>query len=230
MELKLMKILNVKLLVLVFMVQMTFSYNLMAALIGPNGWNGDDINGFLANSALPGIETSVSTLDFSGQWMYTAIGRESNNKNDIDQATNAGKGSLDTSLAFSTSDTSNWGVWDTVDFDIDNLFFEDSNGPWNIALDALGGINSDGFKIFRVTQNTTLTYLAGNSNLLLLVGDIIVGFNDNHIGNSDGDYDDIIVAMRAMPAMSPMSVPTPGSFALLGLGLIGLVFLRRKTA
>lgn len=220
-----MKILHAKIMVLAFILQMTIAHNAMAGLIGPNGWNGDDINGFLANGAFPGIETSISNIDFNGQWMYTAIGRESGNKNDIDQATNAGAGSLDTSLAFSTTDTSNWGVWDTVDFDTENLFFEDSNGPWNIALDSLlGVINSDGFKIFRVTENTTLTYLAGNASLSLLVGDIIVGFNDNHIGNSDGDYDDIIIAMRATP------VPAPGSFALLGLGLIGLVFLRRKTA
>jgi len=210
--------------VLVFIIHMAFAHNSAAGLIGPDGWNGDDINGFLANSAFPGIEDSVATLDFSGEWMYTAIGRESGNTNDIDQATTAGGGALDTSLAFSTTDTSNWGEWDTVDFDSENLFFEDSNGPWNIALDSFGTINSDGFKLFRITENTTLTYLAGNANLSLVVGDIIVGFNDNHIGNSDGDYDDIIIAMRAT------AVPAPGSFVLLGLGLIGVVFVRRKTA
>ena len=223
MELRLMRVLNVKLMVLVFIVQMTFSHNSIAGLIGPSGWNGDNINGFLANGAFPGIETSVSTLDFSGEWMYTAIGRESGHKNDIDQTASAGVDSLDTLLTFSTANTSNWGVWDTVDFDIENLFFEDSNGPWNVGLDSFGVTNDPGFKLFRITQNTTLTHLAGNSNLSLLVGDIIVGFNDNHLNSSDGDYDDIIIAMRAT------AVPAPASLALFGLGLLGLVFVKRKT-
>lgn len=218
-----MKILNVKLMSLVFILQMIFVPNTIAGLIGPNGWNGDNINGFLANSAFPGIETSVSTLDFNGEWMYTAIGRESGHTNDIDKAVNAGVGSLDTLLTFSTGNASNWGIWDTVDFDTDNLFFEDSNGPWNVGLDSFGVTNDPGFKLFRLTQDTTLTYLSGSANLSLFAGDIIVGFNDNHLNSSDGDYDDIIIAMRATP------VPAPGSLALLGLGLFGLIFMKRKS-
>jgi hypothetical protein len=218
-----MKVLNLRLLVLVFILQIVFAHNSIAGLIGPSGWNGDNINGFLANSALPGIETSVSTLDFDGDWIYTAIGRESGHTNDIDQSVKAGDGSLDTSLTFSTNNTSNWGEWETVDFDMENLFFEDSDGPWNIGLDSFGANNSDGFRLFRLTENTTLNYLTGNSNLSLFVGDIIVGFNDNHKYNSDGDYDDIIIAMRAI------SVPAPGSLALFGVGLFGLVIIRRRT-
>lgn len=217
-----MKVLNLKLMVLTFILQMAFPHNSIAGLIGPSDWNGDDINGFLSNSTLPGIETSVFTLDFDGEWIYTAIGRESSNENDIDQTNNAGDGALDTSLIFSTNNTSNWGVWNTVNFDTENLFFEDSNGPWNVGLDSFGADNSDGFKLFRLTENTTLNYLAGNSSLPLFVGDIIVGFNDNQHYNSDGDYDDIIIAMRAT------AVPAPGSLALLGVGLFGLLFMRRK--
>ena len=219
-----MKVLNVKLMVFVFIVQMAFAHNSMAGLIGPSDWNGDNINGFLANSAFPGIETSVSTLDFSGEWNYTAIGRESGHTNDIDETASAGLESSNTLLTFSTANASNWGVWNTVNFDTDNLFFEDSNGPWNVGLDSFGVTNDPGFKLFRLTQNTTLTYLQGNSSLSLFVGDIIVGFNDNHLSSSDGDYDDIIIAMRAT------SVPAPGSLALLGLGLFWLVFMRLKTA
>jgi len=128
-----MKILNVKLVVLVFIVQMAFAHNSIAGLIGPSGWNGDNINGFLANGAFPGIETSVSTLDFSGEWMYTAIGRELGNTNDIDKTASAGVGSLDTLLTFSTANANNWGVWDTVDFDTENLFFEDSDGDYYVS-------------------------------------------------------------------------------------------------
>jgi hypothetical protein len=80
-------------------------------------------------------------------------------------------------------------------------------------------------KFFRLTKNTTLNYLAGNASLSLFVGDIIVGFNDNHLNNSDDDYDDIIIAMGAT------SVPTSGSLALLALfavGLFSLVFMKQK--
>ena len=218
-----MKILNVKSIVLVFFIQIIFAHNALAAIIGPSGWNGNNIEGFLAHSAFPGIESSVLTLDFTGEWMYTSIGRESGHINDIDKSSSAGGGSLDTSLTFSTNNSSNWGVWDTVNFDTENLFFEDSDGPWNVGLDSFGAQNSAGFKLFRLTEDTTLNYLAGNSKLPLFAGDIIVGFNDNHLNNSDDDYDDMIIAMRAMP------VSAPGSLTLLGLGLVGLWFKRRKT-
>ncbi|MFT4811478.1 MAG: hypothetical protein ACI9LX_004855 [Paraglaciecola sp.] len=77
-------------------------------------------------------------------------------------------------------------------------------------------------KFFRLTKNTTLNYLAGNASLSLFVGDIIVGFNDNHLNNSDDDYDDIIIAMGAT------SVPTSGSLALFAVGLFALVFMKQR--
>ena len=180
-----MKILNVKLMVIIFILQMTFAHSTMAGLIGPDNWNGDNIDGFLGDDVFSGIETSVTLLDFNGQWIYTAIGRESGHKNDIDKTVSAGLLGADTLLTFSTSNDSNWGVWDTVDFNKENLFFEDSDGPWNVGLDSFGVDNIDGFKLFRLTENTTLTYLAGNTSLSLFVGDIIVGFNDNHSNKSD---------------------------------------------
>jgi len=221
-EYRLIKILNVKLIVCAFIVQMTFMHNAMGGLIGPTGWNGDNIDGFLKNGAFPGTEISVSTLDFSGEWMYTAIGRESGHTNDIDEASSPGEKSSDSLLTFSTANASNWGVWNTVDFDISNLFFEDSDGPWNVGLDSFGISNDPGFKLFRLTQNTTLTHLSGNSSLSLFVNDIIVGFNDNHKSHSDGDYDDIIIAMRAT------SVPEPSTLAIFALGMMGLASRRFK--
>lgn len=217
-----MKIFNAKSIMLIFATQVIFSQNVMATLIGPSGWQGDNIEGFVASGAFPGLETSVSTLDFSGMWIYTSIGRESRHTNDIDKSFVAGAGTLDTFLAFSTSNTRNWGVWDTVDFDRENLFFEDSDGPWNIGLDSYSEQNSNSFKLFRLTEDTTLNYLAGNAKLSLSVGDIIVGFNDNQNTSSGGDYDDIIIVMRATPVYAPESL------ILLGLGLVGIWIKRRK--
>jgi hypothetical protein len=62
--------------------------------------------------------------------MCTAIGQESAHTNEIGNTASTGNGALDTLLTFSTSNTSNWGVWNTVNFDTENLFFEDSNGSW----------------------------------------------------------------------------------------------------
>jgi len=219
-ENRLIKILNIKLMVCALIIQMTFMHNAMGGLIGPTGWNGDNIEGFLKNGAFPGSEVTVSMLDFNGKWMYTAIGRESGHTNDIDEASNPGKKSSDSLLTFSTANASNWGVWDTVDFDIANLFFEDSDGPWNVGLDYFGIANDSAFKLFHLTQNTTLTHLSGNSSLSLFVNDIIVGFNDNNKSHSGGDYDDIIVAMRAP------SVPEPTILVLFAIGIMGLASRR----
>ena len=105
---------------------------------------------------------------------------------------------------------------------MENLFFEDSDGPWNIGLDSYSEQNSNSFKLFRLTEDTTLNYLAGNAKLSLSVGDIIVGFNDNQNTSSGGDYDDIIIVMRATPVYAPESL------ILLGLGLVGIWIKRRK--
>lgn len=49
----------------------------------------------------------------------------------------------------------------------------------------------------------------------------VVGFGD---GAGDGDFDDLVVAVKANP------VPIPGAVWLLGSGLLGLVGIRRKKA
>ena len=56
-----------------------------------------------------------------------------------------------------------------------------------------------------------------------MAGDVIVAFNDNHANNSDGDHDDLIIAMRAV------SVPAPMTLILFVMASFGLMFNRRNS-
>lgn len=55
----------------------------------------------------------------------------------------------------------------------------------------------------------------------------ILAWEDLRLDNSDRDYSDMVVMVESFV---PVSVSEPGTFALLGLGLAGLGFARRKQA
>jgi hypothetical protein len=199
-----------------------FADNASALPTTPSGsWA--NLQDFIALSYFPGSKIPISLLDFQGVWQYTPIGKESGNVNEIEEPTDGtpGAGAANDGLTFTTNDFSNWGIWKTVNFSATNLYFEDSDGPYNVALDPFLTTSDPGFKIYQLTENSNLlSYL---SNIIQLkAGDYIIGYNDNCAKFSDSDYDDIIIAMRP--------VPEPATMFLIGTGVVGLIGMRRKNS
>lgn len=209
--------------ILVGVMLMLASVSAKAELTPTGSWS--DLQAFLNLSYFPGSETVTGTLNFTGSWQYTAIGAESGNYNLIEtEGTNAYGASNPGNVTFSTSNLTNWGTWQVINFDVGNLYFEDTNGPYAVPLDPFSATTTPGYKIYQLdSDSAVLSYLIGNSSLTLRAGTYIVGFNDNSSTDAnDRDYDDIIIAM------TPSAVPIPAPIWLLASGLIGLVGLRRR--
>jgi len=192
----------------------------LPAFAGSLPYNIGTVEDYLNNSTYFNGFTELNAIDFSGQWQYTAIAYESGNINiaSINEASTT-NGTPD-STTFSTADASNFGTWKNIDFSTEQLYFEDSNGPYNVKLDPIS--NDNYFRVFQLTAaSNPLDYLDGN--LTLALGTIIVGFNDNGLSGGDSDYDDIIVALQPV---NP--VPIPAALLMFAPALLGFFGFRRK--
>lgn len=159
----------------------------------------------------------LTELDFKGKWDVTAIGFEAGNTNQVQFKT-------DGNVKFSTDNTSNFGKYKKLNFNAaaKNAFFTDTtNGPIDVALDPfdidVNGTNGlNYFRVFELTADSNLLdYL--NNQIILTAGTIIVGFGD---GLGDGDFDDLVLALKP--------VPVPAALFLLAPALLGFLGLRRK--
>ncbi len=191
---------------LIICVTSLFLVNTSYASPLPAGFGGPNVEDYLDNYGFN--YTQIKPTLFTGSWNYTAIAYEAANINNIEQ---------NGSTTFTTNNVSNFGKWDLVNFNTDELFFKDTTD--NDPKISINSQNPIAFKFFLINESTSLGYL---NNLTIEKGSIIVGWNDNLLNEGDADYDDLITAFTASP------IPEPATMILFGISLLGLAGISRK--
>lgn len=167
-----------------------------------------------ANGAYFNGYNELKSFDFNGDWEVTALAFEAGNTNQVQFKT-------DGAVKFTTANTSNFGIWEAIDFADENVFVSDATdgSPVDAALDPFNYlVNGNFFRVFELTADSNLlTFLA--NQIVLEKGTILVGFGD---GLGDNDYDDLILALKP--------VPVPAALFLFAPALLGFLGLRRKKA
>jgi hypothetical protein len=205
-----------------------------ANALGPDGINweaGADvgIEQLLSSDFFRGY-APISTYDFEGLYAYTAIAHESGHVNVIrdgrpSELPGGGMEERFTTDTNSNNDYFNWGRWLSINFDGENQikFLDAGDGKPSSWIDPYSTQNDHAkfFKFFQLEETSeALTWLNGDP--ILPQGTIIAGWSDNADGDAymDGDFDDLIIAIKP--------VPEPGTILLLGLGLMGVAGLGRR--